>query len=141
MGSHYQAEPSAWYGICSFSVRTNHWPAFYLHTPFGVSTSFLQMIKPSTTREPASFTRSSPKDFNWKKTWEKVQHIKIYKEALSPSLTSQCLDLSEHIFCSCSEIPRRQGPQANGDKTSDLYLSTFQGIQCISQQLMLASTL
>jgi hypothetical protein len=99
------------------------------------------MIKPGTTREPASSQDHLPKISTEKKTWEKVQHIKIYKEALSPSLTSQCLDLSEHIFCSCSEIPRRQGPQANGDKTSDLYLSTFQGIQCISQQLMLASTL
>ena len=26
------------------------------------------------------------------------QHIKIYEEALSPSLTSQCLNLSEQIF-------------------------------------------
>jgi hypothetical protein len=63
---------------------------------------------------------------------------KIYMEA-----TSQCLDLSEQNFFSCSDYCSENSSkdQAYGDKTCDLYLSTFHGIQCIAQQLMLASTL
>jgi hypothetical protein len=102
--SDHQGEPSACYGICSFSVITNHLLAFYLHTPirgpvcFGCTLQYPQdfcsekMIKPSTKRQPALFL-PIPK-IRTEKTWEKLQRIKNYKQALSPSLASECVDLS-----------------------------------------------
>lgn len=57
------------------------------------------------------------------------QKLQIYKQALSPSLASECVDLSLTTV-----LEKVQGPQTSGDETCDLHLSSFHGIQCTSQQ-------